>query len=455
VNLEGVVLKLLLEEESKDTALEYFLELRPSYFSNKYSPVLKAIKEFYDKYGHIPSSKDLEVFRNRDKRAIQALQSIQLINTEDIDLALAVDELANQSAQTKALTLLEKFVAKISLLDREQVLEELSNIPISLEEDITHSDIVHTAADIPIFETVEDSNKKRMYCGICDEWDYEAGGYYRQEFVLLGGYRGSGKSVFCANLVAQQHLQGNVSIYATIEMDAKETWQRIISILSEVPFSRIRKNELEYQDKVKIARTLASMFDGGDEVFDKYFSTGDTDPDVIAFQAELQTTCTEKEKGRIIILDDRDLSISSLVAKVSSYKARYGDNLTLVAVDYVNQIVLEPGQDNYDWKVQTQLGKMLKNLARKADVCLVSPYQIDNNGKARFAQGILDAADLAQIIQVIDKEQGTVALETVKARSANDNGKYGLNIDWSILKIDPRAVALDNIKHDDEKVSEI
>jgi|TARA_R110000822_G_scaffold12171_7_gene44101 hypothetical protein len=444
VNLEGVTIKLLLTEENKELALSSYSELKPDYFTNTFKAVLRHIKEFYDTKGQIPSMQELEVFRSRDRKTLSAIASISLIDTKDVDIRVAIDELANQSAQNVTLDMLDELLQDISLLGRHELLDKLAYLPIQLEETLTTSDVVFTAKSIPVFKRAEALAKAKMLCGICNAWDYEAGGYYRQEFVLLGGKRGSGKSVFCANLIAQQHKQGNVSIYATIEMTAEECWHRIICVLAQVEFSKLRKDELTEEDNVKLAQVMASLFIDGDKVYEKHFILN-TEPNVFDFQDELQSTCKEKDEGRIIILDDRDLTISTLDVKVSSYKSRYGDLLTLVVVDYINQLVLEPGADPYDWKTQITLGKLLKNQARKNDVCLVSPYQMDDNGGTRFAKGILDAADLAQLIQIMDKESGLMALETTKSRSAKDDGKYGLRMDWKTLTIDPTEIDLEDM----------
>ena len=445
MNLEAVTLKLLLHETDKERALTTFTEIKPEYFSNTFRSVYHIIKNFYGKEGYIPSHTELQVFRSRDKRSLSALASIDLVDVEGVDIHVAIEELANQHAQNTTLDLLDGLLLDISLLTRHELLDKLATIPIKLEETLSVSEVVFTARDIPLFRKPDELSKAKMLSGICNQWDTEAGGYYRQELVLLGGKRGSGKSIFCANLIAQQHLQGNVSIYATIEMTAMECFHRILCILAQVDVAKLRKNELTDDDKRALGKVQATLFIGGDVVYEKHFSNHSAPIDVFAFQDELQHTCIEKEEGRIIILDDRDLSMATIDVKLSSYKARYGDKLTLCVVDYINQIVLEPGADPYDWKTQTLLGKGLKNLARKNDVAIISPYQMDDDGKTRFAKGILDAADLAQLINIVNPDEGIIALETTKSRSTRDDGIYGISIDWNCLRLDPTEINLDEL----------
>ena len=140
----------------------------------------------------------------------------------------------------------------------------------------------------------------------------------------------------------------------------------------------------------------------------------------------------------MIIVDDRDLTLSSIDLHIGKAKAKFGDKLKVVVVDYVNQIVLE-GADQYDWKPQIEVSKKLKNLARKYEVVMVSPYQIDKDGEARFAKGILDAADIALVMEAHDKESNAVSFETTKIRGGKEMA-FTCPIDWDTLRISPQSV---------------
>lgn len=177
----------------------------------------------------------------------------------------------------------------------------------------------------------------------------------------------------------------------------------------------------------------------GTEFFEAFIQENPA-PNFIKFEQELKKSCIEKDTGKIIIVDDRDLTLSSIDTKLASVKSRYGDKFTMAVVDYVNQVIKDGSKDMYDWKDQIAISKRLKNAARKYDVCMVSPYQIDASGKARFAAGILDACDVAQLI-VVDGDYLT--FETTKARSTSDDGRHKVSINWKTLRIDPREVVID------------
>lgn len=454
MNLEGVTLKLLLEESDKEKALQIYSELRHDYFSSTFASILSHVNSYYDHYGYIPSLSELKVYRNRDSKVTAALSTVELLNAEGIDIYVAIEELANQYAQNQVLEILESLLDKIVVKDRYELLDSVSSIPLKLEEKLKKSNKVYSARDISVFKAKDSVKLEQVPTGISDEWDYEMGGYYIEDLILLGGKRGSGKSIVCANLIANQHRQGKPSMYFTIEMTYEETYNRIISILSEVPFKAIKQQNMTPDQVMQVAKTMASMFEGGDALYEEYFTgTTVTEENTLKFQSELQKL-TEKEEGRIIIVDDRDLSIGSIDTQIATYKSRYGSDLRMVVVDYLNQVVIEGSKDMYDWKDQVTVSKYMKNLARKHRICMVSPYQIDDSGKARFSKGILDAADTAQIIFKDPEDPEHIIFITDKMRGAEDTGKHKVKVNWNILAIDPRSVPIEDLQPKSSETSD-
>jgi KaiC/GvpD/RAD55 family RecA-like ATPase len=454
VNVEPAFIKLLLDEQDKETALAIFSEVKEQHFSPTFRSIIKTIGQFYDKNGHIPNVQELTLFRNRDKKTLSALSSIALVDTKDVEIAQTLSILIDNYVQDSTLTLITELLDSISVMGRDEIQDTVTNMGVKLEDLVSSTEKIFSAKDYRPFVTKDIAAAIRLESGISHEWDKESGGYFLEDFILLGGKKGSGKSIVCANLIRAQHEQGNVSIYATIEMSHIEVMDRIMSAMSGVAFSKIKLKETSKEEDLKIAQAHASLFVGGLELLEAHKQ----DFDKFKFQDKL-LNLPEIDEGRIIIIDDRNLSMATLDAKVSSYKARYGDMLKLVVVDYINQLELYPGADMYSWVNQIELSKALKNQARKHQVCLVSPYQIDEGGNARFSKGLLDSPDVAQLIKVDDKESGTIVFETEKARSASDTGVHRVGIDWTTLKIDPRAVALDDLspaegKEDSETISD-
>ena len=140
----------------------------------------------------------------------------------------------------------------------------------------------------------------------------------------------------------------------------------------------------------------------------------------------------------MIIIDDRALSLTSLDLHLGKIKAKFGDRFTVAVVDYLNQIVVE-GASQFDWQPQIIISKKLKELARKYDIVMVSPYQIDATGEARFAKGILDAADIALTMDAHEKDTGALTFSTTKIRGGREM-TFTSPINWDSLRISPQSI---------------
>lgn len=95
-----------------------------------------------------------------------------------------------------------------------------------------------------LFTPPEENARMRFHLGLNNTFDAVMGGMAREEYLLIGGKRGSGKSVTGANICVNQYEAGNTSAYFTIEMSGKETLERIMAIHADVPHNGIRKNTL-------------------------------------------------------------------------------------------------------------------------------------------------------------------------------------------------------------------
>jgi hypothetical protein len=92
----------------------------------------------------------------------------------------------------------------------------------------------------------------------------------------------------------------------------------------------------------------------------------------------------------------------------------------------------------------------LKSLSRKYDLTMVSPYQIDATGEARFAKGLLDSADRSfNFFPPAETEtrdlESKISIHTTKMR----NGKhmsFDVYMDWACVKINPNSSTVINEK---------
>lgn len=429
MDISAVLLNKLLVERN----IEVWAKLKLAFLDPAYSSIYALITKHYDKYSLIPSFDDLDVV-GREGLAQKTLATLRLIDEIDVTAEVALDALIDQYTQNQCIVLLDKFIDKLPLYDSTEVKESLANIVMQLDEKTLKTEGVFAMNEIMVFVRPEELAKNRVHLGLNNTFDAILGGVARQELILIGGKRGSGKSITCSNLMINQYEMGNTSVYFTIEMIAHETLQRNMSILANVNHMSLKNNKLTDDEMLKVVKARAGMFVDAEPFVAEFIKNRDP----YQFEESVVRNCTMQD-AQMIIVDDRALSISSLDLHLGKVKAKFGDKFTVAVVDYLNQIVVEGGSDQFDWKPQIVISKKLKELARKHDIVMVSPYQIDDSGQTRFAKGILDAADIAVLMEAHAKEDNAISMETTKIRGAKEM-KFTSPMDWDSLRISPQSI---------------
>ena len=92
----------------------------------------------------------------------------------------------------------------------------------------------------------------------------------------------------------------------------------------------------------------------------------------------------------------------------------------------------------YDWPEQIELSKTLKQYAQDYNVLFFSPYQTDASGEARFAKGILDAADAAFALETWTPEDECISFQCKKMRNGPMES-FTSAMNWDTLKIGPQS----------------
>lgn len=429
MDISAVVLNKILIEKN----LDVWSKLKLAFLDPAYSSVYSLITKYYDKYSDIPSFDDLDAV-SREGMAQKTLATLRLIDETDVSAEVALDALIDQYTQNQCIILLDKFIDKLPIYDSIEIKENLAGIVLKLDEKTLKTEGVYAMNDIMVFVRPDELAKNRVHLGLNNTFDSVLGGVARQELILIGGKRGAGKSITCSNLMINQYEAGFTSAYFTIEMIAHETLQRNISILANVNHQNVKNGTLTDAEMLAVIKARAGMFEGSDHLVKEFMR----DRDHYKFEEAIVRDCSLKEDNQMIIIDDRALSLTSLDLHLGKIKSRFGDKFTVAVVDYLNQIVVE-GASQFDWQPQIIISKKLKELARKYDIVMVSPYQIDANGETRFAKGILDAADIALLMEAHAKEENAISFETTKIRGAKEM-KFTSSMDWDSLRISPVSI---------------
>jgi replicative DNA helicase len=252
--------------------------------------------------------------------------------------------------------------------------------------------------------------------------------------VLIGGRRGAGKSFTCSNIASNTFDDGDSVIYFTIEMTARQIMQRCCSVSTGVPINALRNRNLSIGEWQLVAEWWSNRFEDGEHAFREYLEHRDFDK----YHSEL--TVRPLREKQLDVVYNPTLTLGNirteLDKKVSQIKPK------VVIVDYVNQVkraaVSNSRMGQYDWTEQIEVSKSLKAMAQDYNVVMVSPYQTDATGEARFAKGILDSADTAFSLDPHMKEDNIITFSCVKMRNGEETD-FTSTMDWTTLRIGPET----------------
>lgn len=428
MDVSAIVLNKLISEND----LESWAKIKLVYIDPAYTSIYVAIKRHYTQYNTLPSFNELEITQ-RDQHTQNILSAVKALDIPDVSMEVALNALIDQYTQNEAIKLLDKYLDNLTLYDSMEVKENLSAIVLKLDDKTHSSENVHTMDNILLFKKPDQLQRDRTYLGLNNAFDAAIGGVARQELILIGGTRGSGKSIVSSNIVCNQYEAGMTSVYFSIEMVAHEVLERKLAIISGVDYKNLKLNKLPDSELLKVIKARAGMFVDADDLVQDFIKHRDK----FKFEEILIKSKKLKEDNQIIIIDDRALSLTSLDLHMGKTKAKFGDKFRVAVVDYLNQMVLDSTVHNaFDWQQQLLISKQLKELARKHDVTVISPYQIDANGEARFAKAILDAPDIALTLEAGEE---TISFNTTKIRGAAEMA-FTSGMDWSSLRINPTPV---------------
>ena len=422
IDIQGIILNILLK--NSEESLNIWTKLKPSYFSSVYSSLYSKISKHYDKFGKLPTFSDLELHIRDKNLKINLLSLKRLDLPEDLDLDLAVEALIDEYTQDITLDKISSILDTITLKSSEEIKEDINELALFVEEKTHTSEEIFLMSDLELIDEHELATRVKL--GLQGEFDHNTGGIPLTELIMLGGLRGSGKSIVSENIAVNQYLSGDIGLIFSIEMRAREVFSRCISILSEVDYTNIKTGNIAIDEFNKIAKIRADMFEDSDDVYDEYLNT----LNYTSFEKRLLREKTLKQDNQIIIVDNQVLTLSDIDLNIQKFKTKFGDKLKVVIVDYVNQIAID---NMYDWITQIKLSKKLKDLARKYEIVMFTPYQINDTGEARFSKGLLDAADLAMILK---PEKDYIDFKSTKTRGMAPFN-FQSYIDWKSLKIKP------------------
>lgn len=426
LNISSALIKQVIATHDFET----WSYVRREYLPVEYHVLHKLIDKHCETYHSLPSFDDLRlsIRHQATQEKVAAIEAVAV----DVDAYTLLQYLKNEYTQKEILNSLEDYIDNSVLFaDAEESVQQLHQIVLDVEEKVDLEQPQESMQRIELFEP-EDEISRYTPLGLNTEYDYDIQ-FSPRDLVLVGGRRGSGKSVTCANVANNVFQSGRSAIYFTIEMDSRSILQRICSIATGVPFSRLRTMNMSVVEWEKVAGWWASRFQQGQERLKEYREHRD----FRKFHHTLTTTHELLPTQQIDVVYDPSLTLAKIRAELDKKVKRI--DAGVIIVDYINQVKrsnIPSRGGQYDWTEQIEVSKALKSMAQEYDCTVFSPYQTDATGEARFAKGILDAADAAYALETWDQEDNCITFNCVKMRSASMKS-FTSTMDWETLKIGP------------------
>jgi hypothetical protein len=427
LNIASALLKQIIVQKDLDT----WSKLKEHYLPGEYQPIFRILDKHIDNYQDLPKFEDLR-YEVRDRTLQEKIFAIESVEVE-VDAWLLLDYLKNEYAQVEILDELDKYIDNtVAMASAEENIEQLQEIVLRVSDKVDVKPPEESMQSISLFEDDKELSRY-LPLGLNSEYDSQIQ-FSPRDLVLVGGRRGAGKSLTCCNLAANVYASGRSALYFTIEMDSRQILQRICSIATRIPLKRLRSKMLSAEEWNLVGGWWAGRFDGGHELLPEFEKTHNFED----FHKKLTKLPLHKEKQLDVIYDPA-LTLSKIQSELDK-KINQLD-IGVVIVDYLNQVRRHNAPSRtgqYDWTEQIEVSKKMKLYAQEYETLFFAPYQTDASGEARFAKGILDAADAAYALETWEQQDECMTFNCVKMRS-NRMESFTSVVDWETLKIGPQS----------------
>ena len=438
MNVASALIKQIITLQDFET----WSYVRKHYLPKEYHTIFSVVDKHCDTYHKLPSIDELKL-STRDTNTLDKIYAIESVDV-DTDPYILLQYLKNEFTQKEILHELDDYVENsISFEDAEESVQHLHDIILRVEEKVELEEPQESMQRISLFEAEEELGKY-LRLGLNTQYDDQIQ-FSPRDLILVGGRRGAGKSITCANIANSVYNSGKSALYFTIEMDSRSILQRQCSIATGVPQGRLRSKNLNVTEWERVAEWWAGRFHRGQELLSEYREHRKFDD----FHKKLTTTCELDATRQLDVIYDPSLTLGKIRTEVEM-KVKSSMDIGVVIVDYINQVKRssQPSRSGqYDWTEQIEVSKALKSMAQEYKIPFFSPYQTDATGEARFAKGILDAADAAFALEPWTHEDNCVTFKLVKIRNSEPID-FTSTMDWQTLKMGPETALTPDQRED-------
>ena len=339
LNLTSALLKQIITQKDFDT----WGNLRENYLPAEYQTLYRVMTKHVENYTKLPTFEDLKL-DIRDRNLQEKVFAIEAVDI-DVDAWILLEYLKNEYTQVEILDELDRFVEKtIALAKAEENVEALQQIVVDIGDRVDLKPPEESMQLISLFDS-EKELKKYVPLGLNQDYDQKLK-FSPRDLVLIGGRRGAGKTFTCVNIANNLYEQGRGSVYFTIEMDSRSILQRMCSLGTGVPVSKLITRNLQEPEWDLVVKWWANRFEDGLDLLPEYYESKDFDN----FHSKLTKSRKLTKDKQLDVVYDPILSLSKIRKELDSKLSQ--TDIGVIIVDYINLVRHHNAPNKggqYDW----------------------------------------------------------------------------------------------------------
>lgn len=410
------VLGSICNSDIEDRRYKYLAQVKPEMFGSASSlEIYKRITRMMQDGQKIPSFEALADDPRISQSARQILaqaRNMRFKNEADFNQGLKV-----LAAHFKGRQLLELQNKLAEVLNKEDVTDNFEDAEASLEETLfkLRADGVEEKIwtggvgktemyDLAKQALMHATTGRRFKTG-WGEFDDQIGGLEPGNVMLMTANTGGGKSVAALTMMSNMFRGHNLNVtYISLEMSEREVMERLLANTTGMEYSRIRKGQLNKEEKVDLMRQFKRFNDS---------STG----------------------SYRIYSPKQDYTIEQLLNQVQSAKT------DVIVLDYLG--LVKPGNYGKNASEEFQLRQMTryaKRMAERMGCAIVLLAQLNDEGQIMYSKGIGHHVHywLKWFCRDEDLQRGFVVVENGKSRNAEKKDLY-FTTDFKRMRMDSVA----------------
>lgn len=277
---------------------------------------------------------------------------------------------------------------RIKLKEIEQTISMARRNPSWHEQGLDHCDTLQ--------ERASSYGKKRPIRIGIEAIDKIINGLRAGRLIVLAARRKTGKSFLAACMINRLTVEERIpGLYASLEMNAAENFDRMIAIRSGIPTSRVQSGNLSALELTQIGKVSHEIIDAPVVFFDNIFTD------------------------------------EQIMAAIRLHRLR--DKIQYVIVDYLQRIECLDfgGKASKRFEQIDEVGKRLKTLAMDLQIPIVVLSQLNATGSVSFAAEVENHCD-QKIVMTADQKKSDIVNVAVELNRFGPRGKCACVFDGEL-----------------------